>query len=109
MQTQFVYIDDITKIDSSKATVYDLNKRYIDSEGNMYGLKYNRESKKIEVIRLLRTSMQHAQMVAKRMKEKMKSDLPKLSSDEEIISNSVNHDTAEIFEQTDNLIQATLK
>ena len=109
MQTQFVYIDDISKIDSSKATVYDLNKRYIDSEGNMYGLKYNRESKKIEVIRLLRTSMQHAQMVAKRMKEKMKSDLPKLSSDEEIISNSVNHDTAEIFEETEEAYSSDTK
>ena len=101
MQTQFVYIDDINKIDSSKATVYDLNKRYIDSEGNMYGLKYNRESKKIEIIRLLRTSMQHAQMVAKRMKEKMKSDLPKLSSGEVIIPNSVTHDAAEIFDETE--------
>ncbi|MBP7902254.1 MAG: hypothetical protein KA015_05510 [Spirochaetes bacterium] len=99
MQTQFVYIDDISKIDSSKATVYDLNKRYIDSEGNMYGLKYNRESKKIEVIRLLRTSIQHAQMVAKRMQEKMKADLPKLSRDEEVISNTVHPDTPESFEE----------
>ena len=99
MQTQFVYIDDISKIDSSKATVYDLNKRYIDSEGNMYGLKFNRDSKKIEVIRLLRTSMQHAQMVAKRMKEKMKADIPKLSSEEEIISNTVHPDTPETFEE----------
>ena len=67
MNTQFVYIDSISKLDPSKATVYDLNKRYIDGDGNMFGLKYNRDTKKIEVIRLLRTSMQHARKKKKKM------------------------------------------
>lgn len=67
VNTQFIYIDSITAIDPSKVTVYDLNKRYIDSYGNMYGLKYNRDTKKIEIIRLVRTSTQHARMIAQRM------------------------------------------
>lgn len=83
MQIRYVYIDDISKIDHTKATVYDLNKRYIDSEGNMYGLRYNRESKKIDVIRLVRTSVQHAQIIAKRMHANL---LSKKSSSESVRS-----------------------
>ncbi|MBN1500298.1 MAG: hypothetical protein JW982_09085 [Spirochaetes bacterium] len=72
MSTRFIYVESINEIDPSKATVYDLNKRYIDGYGNMYGLRYNRIDKKVEVIKLLRTTSIHADKVEKRMIEQRK-------------------------------------
>lgn len=74
MSTRFVYINDISEVDPSNATIYDLNKRYIDATGNMYGLKYNQSSKKVEIIKLLRTSSQHAEKVRKRMIEQRRTE-----------------------------------
>lgn len=70
MKTRFIYIEHISEIDPSSATIYDLNKRYIDSTGNMYGLKYNQISKKVEIVKLLRTTTKHADKVHKRMAER---------------------------------------
>ncbi len=72
MSTRFIYVDNIEEVDPSKATVYDLNKRYIDGFGNMYGLRYNRADKKVEIIKLLRTTNVHADKVEKRMIEQKK-------------------------------------
>jgi hypothetical protein len=67
MKTEFITITDISEIDTSKATVYDLNKRFIDPRGNMYGLKYNRSIKKIEVIRLMRTAAKNEAYFTQKM------------------------------------------
>lgn len=69
MRTDFIYIDDKSQIDTSKTTVYDMNKRYVDSKGNMYGLKYNRVTRKVEIIQLLRTSSDRADAIRSRMIE----------------------------------------
>ncbi|TAL30962.1 MAG: hypothetical protein EPN93_19020 [Spirochaetes bacterium] len=58
MKTRFIRINDISEIETSSTTVYDLNNRYIDARGNMFGLRYNRDSKKIEVIKIIRTPAQ---------------------------------------------------
>jgi hypothetical protein len=55
MKTRFIRINDVSEIDTAKASVYDLNNRYIDARGNMFGLRFNRDSKKIEIIKILRT------------------------------------------------------
>ncbi len=69
MRTDFIYIDDASQIDTSKTTVYDLNKRYIDSRGNLYGLKYDRQQRKVVVVRLLRTTSDRADTIRSRMVE----------------------------------------
>lgn len=55
MKTRFIRIRDISQLDLSKISVYDLGNRYIDAGGNMFGLRYNRADKKIEVIKIIRT------------------------------------------------------
>ncbi len=55
MKTVFIKIDNISEINTSKITVRDLNNRYIDKEGKMYGLKYNRKTRKVNIIRIMRT------------------------------------------------------
>jgi hypothetical protein len=67
MKTQFIQIQDISEIDTTKVNVYDLNKRYIDRAGNMYGLRYNRDQKKIEIIKIMRTTARNQQYFAQKM------------------------------------------
>lgn len=54
MKKRIIRIADISEVDTSKISVYDLNNRYVDPIGNMFGLKYNREFRKIEIIKLER-------------------------------------------------------
>ena len=51
--SRIIRVASVEDIDLTKVSVYDLNNRYVDSQGNMYGLKYNRSDKKIEVIKML--------------------------------------------------------
>lgn len=55
MKYLIIRINDVSDIDTSRISVYDLNNRYVDSLGNMYGLKYNKSLRKIEVIKIVRT------------------------------------------------------
>ncbi len=56
-------------IDISKISVYDLSNRYVDARGNMFGLKYNRKEKKIEIIKLIRTPARSAGYFNKKVLE----------------------------------------
>ena len=72
MKTLFIQIDDPSQIDTAKTTVYDLNKRYIDHAGNMYGLRYNRALKKIEVIKIMRTTAKNESYFTQKMIQQKK-------------------------------------
>jgi len=67
MKTRFIRIIDISEIETSKATAYDLHNRYIDQQGNMYGLKYNREKRKIEIKKIIRTPIKTADFFEQRI------------------------------------------
>lgn len=54
MKKRIIRIKDVSQINTSKISVYDLNNRYIDPMGNLFGLKYNRIGRKIEIIKLER-------------------------------------------------------
>ena len=54
MKKRIIKIKDVSQIDTSKISVYDLNNRYVDPMGNLFGLKYNRAGRKIEIIKLER-------------------------------------------------------
>jgi len=74
MKNKIIRIESIDDIDTSKISVYDLNNRYIDSKGNMYGLKYNRMLKKIDIIKIIRThaddaSVFHQKIIQKKIIE----------------------------------------
>jgi hypothetical protein len=72
MKTKFIKINNISEIDPSKATVYDLNNRYIDSQGKMYSLKYNRRKRKIEIVRIIRTPVEAAPFYEQKLRESRK-------------------------------------
>lgn len=54
MKKRIIRIADISEVDTSKISVYDLNNRYVDPLGNMFGLKYNRDLRRVEIIKLER-------------------------------------------------------
>jgi hypothetical protein len=54
MKKRIIRISDISEVDTSKISVYDLNNRYVEPLGNMFGLKYNRDQRRIEIIKLER-------------------------------------------------------
>ena len=54
MKKRIIRITDVSQINTSKVSVYDLNNRYIDPLGNIYGLKYNKDERKVEILKLER-------------------------------------------------------
>jgi len=54
MKKRIIRIADISEVDTSKISVYDLNNRYVDPLGNIFGLKYSRELRRVEIIKLER-------------------------------------------------------
>jgi hypothetical protein len=60
MKNVIIRINDISDIDTAKISVYDLNNRYVDMHGNMYGLKFNKALKRMEVIKIVRTHEKNA-------------------------------------------------
>ncbi|MDH7554973.1 MAG: hypothetical protein QHH74_15110 [Spirochaetota bacterium] len=70
MKTRFIRIDDISEIDTSKISTFDLANRYIDKYGNMYGLRYNRTERKIEIVKIMRTPKKHASYFSQKLLRK---------------------------------------
>lgn len=70
MKQTIIRINDISDIDTSRISVYDLNNRYIDSQGNMYGLKYNKANRKIEIIKIIRAHDRTAAALQQRLIKK---------------------------------------
>jgi len=70
MKTRFIRIDDISQIDTSKISTFDLANRYIDKYGNMYGLRYNRAERKIEIVKIMRTPKKHASYFSQKLLRK---------------------------------------
>jgi len=62
-----IRINDVSDIDTSKITVYDLNNRYVDSMGNIFRLKIDQFTKKIEIIKILRSHPEEAHAIASQM------------------------------------------
>ncbi|MCP4135742.1 MAG: hypothetical protein GY754_32540 [bacterium] len=87
MKNRIIKINDISEINTSKASVYDLNNRYIDPQGNMYGLKYNWALKKVEIVKLMRThakdaSQYHQKMIMDKIDKKKATQSEDMPSDE---------------------------
>lgn len=55
MKTPIIRINSTEDIDLSKITLYDLNNRYVDAKGDMYCLSLDMSTKKIKIIRIIRT------------------------------------------------------
>lgn len=84
MKKIIIRIKDISEIDTSRITVYDLNNRYIDSKGEMFGLKYNQVTKKIDIIKIIRKHKTEATRITPRKDREKNNDI-QLSQIEEFM------------------------
>lgn len=51
-KSQYIFIDSIDDIDPRRISIRDLNKKYMDREGNRYALRFDLNSRKINIVRL---------------------------------------------------------
>lgn len=70
MKTRFIRIEDISEIDTSKISTLDLANRYIDKYGNMFGLRYNRAQRKVEIVKIMRKPRKHALYFSQKLQRK---------------------------------------
>lgn len=64
----FIPINSIADIDPEKISIRDINKRYIDREGNKYATRFNLQSRKVEVVRIVKTRAE-AQRVSQQIRK----------------------------------------
>jgi hypothetical protein len=69
-KARIIRIDDVSDIDTRKVSIYDLNNRYVDKKGNLFGLKYNRLTKKVDIIKLMRTHFEDASAIQQQVIQK---------------------------------------
>lgn len=87
MKNRIIRINDINEIDTTRVSVYDLNNRYVDARGNMYGLKYNRADRRVEIIKIMRThtsdaSQMHQEIIRKKLHDRTNPDHEKQQIEE---------------------------
>jgi hypothetical protein len=54
----FIPINSIDDVDPEKISIRDINKRYIDREGNRYATRFNLQTRKVEVVRIVKTRLE---------------------------------------------------
>jgi hypothetical protein len=69
-KARIIRIDEVSDIDTAKVSIYDLNNRYVDKKGNLFGLKYNRLTKKVDIIKLMRTHFEDASVIQQQVIQK---------------------------------------
>lgn len=52
---EYIPIDSIAEIDPRRISIRDLNKKYIDREGNRYATRFNLHTRQVEIVRLARS------------------------------------------------------
>lgn len=55
MTLDYIPINSIDDIDPLKISIRDINKRYVDREGNRYATRFNLQTRRVEVVRLAKT------------------------------------------------------
>lgn len=63
----FIPINSIADIDPEKISIRDINKRYIDRDGNRYATRFNLQTRRVEVVRIVKTRAE-AQRVSQQIK-----------------------------------------
>jgi hypothetical protein len=110
MKNVIIRINDISEIDTSKISVYDLNNRYVDAHGTMFGLKYTKTSRKIEVIKIVRTHEKNAASFRQKIMQKKRGGNEITHGDDESFPEDGHHDeSAETFYNPEAFIEKTME
>jgi hypothetical protein len=111
MKNIIIRITDISDIDTSKISVYDLNNRYVDSQGNMYGLRYNRSLRKMEIIKIIRTHEKNAGSFQQKILMKKRSANDSALSDEVTVTggDTSQRDAPPLYFNPDAFVEKTME
>lgn len=82
MARKYIKIRDVTDIDVSQIGVGNIENRYIDAEGNRYATRFNKRTRKIDIVRIAlgREEAQLAQMKIRGVPRKRESEQEEVSS-----------------------------
>lgn len=69
----FIPINSIEEIDPRKISIRDINKRYIDRQGNRYATRFNLETRRIEVVRIAQ-SKEEAIRISQQIRQENRDD-----------------------------------
>ncbi len=69
----FIPINSIEDIDPQKISIRDINKRYIDRQGNRYATRFNLETRRIEVVRIAQ-SKEEAIRIAQQIRQENRTE-----------------------------------
>lgn len=111
MKKRIIRIKDVSQIDTSKVSVYDLNNRYVDPMGNFFGLKYNRAGKKIEIIKLERVHTSETRQYQRKIYQNRESENlhgTDASAQSAYNENRNNFDEDKIFFEPDPFIETVI-
>ncbi len=111
MKNVIIRINDISDIDTSKISVYDLNNRYVDTHGTMFGLRYNKGARKIEVIKIVRTHEKNAASFQQKIihKKRDQGDMPQPGDDLQLHGEDGPSEDAEGFYNPESFIEKTME
>ena len=101
MKSRIIRIKDVSDINASKATVYDLNNRYIDAQGQMYGLRYDRLKKKIEIIRIMRAPASTAPLYTQKIIESRRNKSESKGDEEKPVENNVDNEAEKVGDENE--------
>lgn len=105
---KLIRINSKEDINTSKVSVYDLNNRYLDTNGTMYALKYNRLEKKIEIIPLLMTHIKNAPTIHHQVIQKKINDNMAILNDKSNSEDTISNESTEIEFNPDLFINDSL-
>jgi len=105
---KLIRINSKEDINTSKVSVYDLNNRYLDTNGTMYALKYNRLEKKIEIIPLLMTHIKNASTIHHQVIQKKINDNMAILNDKSNSEDTISNESTEIEFNPDLFINDSL-
>lgn len=71
MAKEYIPIDSIKDLDVKKVSIHELNRRYIDREGNKWTTRFNLKTRQIEIVQLVSNPQEASQLKARIRREKL--------------------------------------
>jgi phage terminase Nu1 subunit (DNA packaging protein) len=73
----YIPINSVDDIDPRKISIRDINKRYVDREGNRYATRFNLQTRQVEVVRVARTKSEALRLRDEILRERTDSPAPR--------------------------------
>ncbi len=93
-------IRSIHDIDTKKISIRDINKRYIDHQGNRYATRFNIQTRQVEIVHLASSKSEAIALRKKILENKKKEKLKKPGNKNDL---SINYDSDELYSSSNSI------